>query len=415
MRIAAVNSHHARIGGAETYLDTVIPALAAADHQIAFYSEFDAPPGAPLIRLPDRAPLWCASAMGTRQALAALEQWRPDVIYVHGMYLQSAAPVVEIAPVVLFAHGYYGTCISGNKMFAAPRPRPCARRFGLRCFVHYYPHRCGGLNPMRMLLDYSSQAARLALMRRYAAILTTSDHMRAEFVRHGLSPERVHTLRPPLAPDRFFQPPAGAENARVPATADRELRLLFAGRMTGLKGGLIMIDALAPVASALKRPLRVTFVGDGPDRPRWEQRARRAQTASSNLQIEFTGWLDPSRLGQLMLDSDLLVVPSTWPEPFGLVGPEAGVHGLPAAAFAVGGLPEWLRDGVNGRLAPGDPPSAAGLAHAIVECVRDPAELARLKNGAREQARRYGLQAHIDALLAIFASVTGVKAAAMAR
>jgi glycosyltransferase involved in cell wall biosynthesis len=415
MRIAAVNSHHARIGGAETYLDTVIPALAAADHQIAFYSEFDAPPGAPLIRLPDRAPLWCASAMGTRQALAALEQWRPDVIYVHGMYLQSAAPVVEIAPVVLFAHGYYGTCISGNKMFAAPRPRPCARRFGLRCFVHYYPHRCGGLNPMRMLLDYSSQAARLALMRRYAAILTTSDHMRAEFVRHGLSPERVHTLRPPLAPDRFFQPPAGAENARVPATADRELRLLFAGRMTGLKGGLIMIDALAPVASALKRPLRVTFVGDGPDRPRWEQRARRAQTASSNLQIEFTGWLDPSRLGQLMLDSDLLVVPSTWPEPFGQVGPEAGVHGLPAAAFAVGGIPEWLRDGVNGRLAPGDPPSAAGLAHAIVECVRDPAELARLKNGAREQARRYGLQAHIDALLAIFASVTGVKAAAMAR
>jgi glycosyltransferase involved in cell wall biosynthesis len=392
----------------------VIPALAAADHQIAFYSEFDAPPSAPLIRLPDRAPLWCASELGARQALAALEQWRPDVIYVHGMYLRSAAPVVEIAPVVLFAHGYYGTCISGNKMFAAPRPRPCARRFGLRCFVHYYPHRCGGLNPIRMLIDYRSQAARLGLMRRYAAILTASDHMRAEFVRHGLSPERVHTVRPPLAPDRFFQPPETG-TAQVRAELDRAVRLLFAGRMTAIKGGTIMIDALAPVATALQRPLSVTFVGDGPDRDRWEQRARRAQAASSNLQIEFTGWLDSPRLDQLMLHSDLLVVPSTWPEPFGLVGPEAGVHGLPAAAFAVGGIPEWLSDGVNGRLAPGDPPSAAGLAHAIVECVRDPAELARLKNGAREQARRYGLQAHIDALLAIFASVTGVKAAAMAR
>ncbi len=414
MRIAAVNSQHTRMGGAETYLDTVIPALAAASHQIAFYSEFDAPPGVPLIRLPEGAPLWCAGEMGPRQALAALEQWRPDVIYVHGMYLQSAAPVVDIAPVVLFAHGYYGTCISGNKMFAAPRPRPCARRFGLRCFAHYYPHRCGGLNPLRMLLDYRSQAARLALMRRYAAILTTADHMRAEFVRHGLSPERVHTLRPPLAPDRFFEP-SGAETARVPGTEDRELRLLFAGRMTAVKGGLVMIDALAPVATALKRPLRVTFVGDGPDRARWEQRARRAQAASPNLRIEFTGWLDPSRLDRFMLDSDLLVVPSTWPEPFGLVGPEAAVHGLPAAAFAVGGIPEWLRDGVNGRLAPGDPPSAAGLAHAIVESVRDPAELARLKNGAREQARRYRLQAHIDALLAIFASVTGVKPAASAR
>ena len=414
MRIAAVNSQYTRMGGAETYLDTVIPALGAANHQIAFYSEFDAPPGVPLIRLPDRAPVWCASEMGARQALAALEQWRPDVIYVQGMNLQSAARVAEIAPVVLFAHGYYGTCISGNKMFAAPRPRPCARRFGLRCFVHYYPHRCGGLNPMRMLIDYRSQAARLVLMRRYAAILTASDHMRAEFVRHGLSPERVHTLRPPLAADRFFHPPQD-ETARVRPARDRGLRLLFAGRMTGIKGGMIMIDALAPVANALQRPLEVTFVGDGPDRQRWEQRARRTQAASSSIQIEFTGWLDSSRLGQLMLDSDLLVVPSTWPEPFGLVGPEAGLHGLPATAFAVGGIPEWLSDGVNGRLAPGDPPSAAGLAHAIVECVRDPAELARLKNGAREQAGRYGLQAHIDALVAIFASVIGLKAAAVAR
>jgi glycosyltransferase involved in cell wall biosynthesis len=185
--------------------------------------------------------------------------------------------------------------------------------------------------------------------------------------------------------------------------------------MTGIKGGMIMIDALAPVANALQRPLEVTFVGDGPDRQRWEQRARRTQAASSSIQIEFTGWLDSSRLGQLMLDSDLLVVPSTWPEPFGLVGPEAGFHGLPGTAFAVGGIPEWLSDGVNGRLAPGEPPSAAGLAHAIVECVRDPAELARLKNGAREQAGRYGLQAHIDALVAIFASVIGLKAAAVAR
>jgi glycosyltransferase involved in cell wall biosynthesis len=181
--------------------------------------------------------------------------------------------------------------------------------------------------------------------------------------------------------------------------------------MTGLKGGLILIDALTPVASALKRPIRLIFVGDGPERERWEQRARLAQAASSNLQIEFTGWLDPSRVDELMRDPDLLVVPSTWPEPFGLVGPEAGSHGLPAAAFAVGGIPQWLSDGVNGRLAPGNPPSAAGLADAIIQCVRDPAELARLKTGSREQARHYSLQAHIDALLAIFANVIGIEAA----
>jgi glycosyltransferase involved in cell wall biosynthesis len=414
MKIAAVNTHHTLIGGAETYLDTVIPALAAAGHQIAFFSELDAPPDAPRIQLPERAPAWCAGAMGARQALAALESWRPDVIYVHDMSLLSAAQMIEIAPAVLFAHGYYGTCISGNKMFAAPRPRPCARRFGWQCLVHYYPHRCGGLNPMRMWSEYRLQGARLGLMRRYAAILTASAHMRAEFMRHGLPPERVHMLRLPLAPDRFPEFPAAAALQEAPAK-NREIRLLFVGRMTRLKGGLMMLDALTLAAAALRRPLRVSFAGDGPDRERWEHAARRTQAANANLKIEFTGRLDSSRREQLMLSSDLLVVPSTWPEPFGLVGPEAGLHRLPAAAFAVGGIPDWLSDGVNGRLAPGDPPSAAGLAHAIVECVRDPAELARLRNGARERASRFDLDAHVDALLAIFGGVTGVNAAALAR
>lgn len=411
MKIAAVNAYCARVGGAETYLDTVIRALAFAGHQIAFFSELSAPPGAPRIRLPEHAPVWCASEMGARQALAALEQWHPDVIYLHALSLPSAARIIETAPAVLFAHGYYGTCISGTKMFAAPRLRPCARRFGWRCLVHYYPHRCGGLSPIRMWNEYRLQRESLDLMRRCAAILTASDHMRTEFVRHGLPPERVHTLRLPLAPARS----SVTDTAQVTPAENRELRLLFVGRMTRLKGGLMMLDALTVVAAALERPLKVSFAGDGPDRERWERAARRTQAANASLKIEFTGWLDSSRLEQLMLDSDLLVVPSTWPEPFGLVGPEAGLRGLPAAAFAVGGIPEWLSDGINGRLAPGDPPSASGLAHAIVECVRDPAELARLGNGARERASGFDLDAHVDALLAIFERVAGVNTAALAR
>jgi glycosyltransferase involved in cell wall biosynthesis len=195
---------------------------------------------------------------------------------------------------------------------------------------------------------------------------------------------------------------------------NRELRLLFVGRMTRLKGGSIMLDALSLAAASLKRPLKVTFVGEGPDRVHWEQKSRQVQAANTNLDIQFSGWLNSVSLDQLMLDADLLVLPSTWPEPFGLVGPEAGLRGLPAAAFAVGGIPEWLSDGINGRLAPGDPPSAAGLAHAIVECVRDPAELARLRNGARESSYRFNLDAHLDALLAIFERVIGMNAAALA-
>ncbi len=121
--------------------------------------------------------------------------------------------------------------------------------------------------------------------------------------------------------------------------------------------------------------------------------------------------MDAAGLDRLMRESDLLVVPSTWPEPFGLAGPEAGLRGLPAVAFAVGGIPEWLRDGVNGRLAPADPPSATGLARAIVDCLRDPAELERLRRGAREAAAGFSVDAHVAALLGLFSRIAAAAPA----
>jgi glycosyltransferase involved in cell wall biosynthesis len=78
---------------------------------------------------------------------------------------------------------------------------------------------------------------------------------------------------------------------------------------------------------------------------------------------------------------------------------------VPAAAFAVGGIPEWLADGVNGRLAPAGPPRAAGLATAIAACLRDPAEHARLRAGARAAAARLGFAEHATRLERIFREI----------
>jgi glycosyltransferase involved in cell wall biosynthesis len=96
---------------------------------------------------------------------------------------------------------------------------------------------------------------------------------------------------------------------------------------------------------------------------------------------------------------DLLVVPSLWPEPLGLIGLEAAACGVPAAAFDVGGIGEWLRDGVNGHLAPANPARPETLAAAIVECLRDPDTHSALSRGAFEIASRHSMGAHVAALL----------------
>src|SRR5262249_34745677 len=102
---------------------------------------------------------------------------------------------------------------------------------------------------------------------------------------------------------------------------------------------------------------------------------------------------------------DLIVVPSLLPETFGLIGPEAGLYGVPAAAFAVGGITTWLSDGINGHVASSQAPTAAGLSAAVVKCLADAVHYEALRRGAAEAARRFRLDTHVKGLLRVFEAV----------
>lgn len=421
MRIAVINWNRRRIGGVETYLNTIIPELSDAGHEIAFWSEVDEPAEREKINLPHGSPAWCVSELGAERALTELRDWQPSAIYTHKlMDPRLEAETLTIAPSIFFAHDYYGTCISGAKTFKFPVVKPCDRRFGWQCLMHYFPHRCGGWSPMTMLQLYHLQSKRLKLLHRYDAIVTHSDHMLAELIKHGLSPQSAYNFPyyvqqlnvsdTPLSQSqpRIQSQPAldlSTKEASPETSAKKPLRLLFSGRMELLKGGHVFLSALPRVAASLGRSLHVTFAGEGRKRGAWEQQAARLQRHHSDLEIEFTGWIDRARMDLLLNDCDLQVVPSLWPEPFGLVGPEAGLRGVPAAAFAVGGVPDWLTDGVNGCLAPGDPPTSAGLADAIIRCLRDPTTLAHLRCGAIKVAEQFGIKNHLAALMKVFEHV----------
>jgi glycosyltransferase involved in cell wall biosynthesis len=90
-----------------------------------------------------------------------------------------------------------------------------------------------------------------------------------------------------------------------------------------------------------------------------------------------------------------------WPEPFGLVGLEAGALGVPAIANDVGGIREWLRDGENG-IAVRSPATPASFGDALAAVLGDQDRLAMLGRGAREVAKAMTLDAHVDRLEAIF-------------
>jgi len=307
------------------------------------------------------------------------------------------AGILEVAPAIFHAHTYHGTCISGAKTFKSPTIVPCSRTFGWPCLVNYYPRRCGGWSPITMAVQFRRQAQRLQLLSRYRALVTYSLRLQQEFALHGIEATAV---APPLESGIF---PADSPRHRNPHD---EWRLLFVGRMDDLKGGRYLLEALPKVARTLERRVDLTFAGDGPARVSWEAAAARLMTREPTTRIEFTGWRNRNEIDALYARADLLVVPSLWPEPFGFVGPEAGRQRLPAAAFAVGGIPEWLRPGINGFLAPANPPTINGLAEAIVACLKDPETHARLREGAGRVAAELTLDGHVDALMRLLIDAT---------
>jgi glycosyltransferase involved in cell wall biosynthesis len=401
VRIAVLNWCDRVVGGVEVYLDALLPELGRRGHSLArcvgerIGGERDE------IRCPPGTATWILSDLGAGAALDALRDWGPDVVFKNVFdNPEFERDVSTIAPLVFFAHAYYGTCISGLKSVRVPTARPCDRHFGTMCLVNYFPRRCGGLNPVTMLREYRRQTRQFELLPEYDAVVTHSGHMRDEYIRHGVPPERAHVI-PFFA--RSGMPRSLAYSGGLGETG--VARLLFLGRMDFGKGGQFLLDALPLIARKIGRPVAGTFAGDGPERARWVQRAERIMRNCKSVSVDFVGWVGEEALDELFGATDLLVIPSVWPEPFGQVGLEAGLRGVPAVAFDVGGISTWLQDGVNGRLAHGDAPSALALAEAIVACLDDPEELSRLRRQSRRVAADFTLDGHVSELLSVFESV----------
>lgn len=387
MRLVVANWNRGTAGGAERYLQSVIPELLRRGHEVAVLHRADAAPGQTTIDPPGAAlATWSVDRLGVRGALDAMAGWRPGAVYSHGVVHAVIDEILPATyPIVTFAHNYDGTCSTGQKSHRFPVPRPCGRTFGPMCLVLHYPRRCGGLNPVRMLVDYRLQTRRRAALPQYHAVLVASRHMQRELSRHGVAPDRLHLVPLPF--------PGAAPDITPPIARPLSGIIMMAARLTKLKGADYLIRALPRAARELGRPLQLSLAGSGPDRAALEQLARALDVAAT-----FHGWIDPERIRELMRAADLLAVPSVWAEPFGLVGVEAGCVGLPAVAFEVGGIPDWLVPGVSGELAAGDPPTVDGLSEAIVRAVRDPSRHAALRRGAWDMAGRFTMDAHMQRL-----------------
>jgi glycosyltransferase involved in cell wall biosynthesis len=131
----------------------------------------------------------------------------------------------------------------------------------------------------------------------------------------------------------------------APFERRRSRSLCFVGRVSLEKG---IVEAIE-IAQRSGRKLRIAakIAPTGPERD-YADNVFQPALKKAGSSVEFLGEITGPERDQLFAESYAALMPGAWPEPFGLTAIEALACGTPVLARRVGGLPEIIRDGVDG-------------------------------------------------------------------
>ena len=234
-----------------------------------------------------------------------LDRLRPDVVHVHNVvnpavlaWAAGVDAVVTIQDHRFFCPGRGKWTADGRVCGEAMGRETCAGCFDDSAYFE-------------AVLELTAERLEAVKQLRLTVL---SSYMKRELVQAGIPADHVAVV-PPVA--------YGLDRD---AEVDGPPCVLFAGRVVEAKGVREAIDAWRRSGSALP----FVVAGTGPLRREIEAEG-----------VEVLGWLDRWRLSAAYRRAAVLVMPSRWQEPFGIVGLEALTFGTPVVAWDSGGVPEW--------------------------------------------------------------------------
>jgi glycosyltransferase involved in cell wall biosynthesis len=321
------------------------------------------------------APRFFYSREARRNFARLLDDFRPDIIHMHGVYHHLTTAIVKPArdrgiPIVYTLHDYKLICPAYH--FYTQGAGVCEKCIGghqWRCLTG----RCTGgslakdaLYALDGLVQWHGGLLRTAIDR----FVGPCRFIVEKFAEHGFDRQRLRFV------PNFFE---SADDAPVPAGDARAIReqhgrfILYFGRLSSEKGIDVLIDAASDVGASL------VVVGDGPQRRELEARAR-----ERGISCVFTGHLKGARLWAYVEAATAVALPSVWYEiaPKSIL--EAQARAKPTIVSSIGGLPEMVEDGVTGFLA--EPADRASLARGLKRLLSlDEKDLAAMGAKARER------------------------------
>lgn len=258
-----------------------------------------------------------------------------------------------------------------------------ARSYGAKSVILCYGYDVCDIKPWQLRL-FGKPA-----MKRTDALLCATRFCETVVRGHGINRDDIQVFS------------AGFDGEAIPRFPLRETgavkKILFVGRMIPEKN----LPLLLKVMSILRdRGYELHIVGDG---ERLEEYKMHAGELSVLKNTRFYGRVSNARVGELLSESDVFVLPSRR-EPFGVVALEAAMAGVPVVASSVMGLPEALGNGDYGMLIGGEDPKE--WADAIARACEDRELRSRFYANSARARNFFEWTSRIDQLESLYLKLT---------
>ena len=288
---------------------------------------------------------------------------------------------------IVFVHDHDYYCLRKHKYFPFRR---------INCHLPFNPVYCsfcsGLVERENNHFKFIKLCRRITLIREIKkcnAFAVISGYMRDNLLMNGFSEKSIYKLYP----YRHLKESVFREGHK-----DGPPVILYVGQLVRGKGVDLLLMALARLDIAFK----AYIVGGNNDE---EYLKKISSGLGLDDKVIFTGW--QSNPDAYFEKADVVVFPSRWQEPFGLVGIEAFSFRLPVVAFDIGGVSEWLTDNHNGILVPEK--DIDGMAEGIKRLLQDKMLAGKFGNNGYDFVKKHcsaenfisGFEAMIEDILII--------------
>ncbi len=255
-----------------------------------------------------------------------------DFVWIHSISSPARAQKIinqSLKAVVAFhVHDYRFTCLTARKAVGS-QLKFCHKAMDANCFGTHFMNGCGrGKNPFKLFLSYQDKKQWQSLMRAHQ-ITVLSHYLKEELCNNNFESNQIEVI------PAIFRCFPKIENHEL-----KDQNLLWAGRLVKEKGTQL-IHELLDIHYHWPSKLNLRIVGSGPEKIGLNKKIKEYKLENK---VSILSAIQPNDMSEHYHWATSLLYTSLWPEPFGMVGPEAISAGLHVFYFKTSkcGATEWI-------------------------------------------------------------------------